>query len=424
VPITTELQHDYQWGLERFILEARTLAKFSHPHIVRVNRYFEANGTGYMVMDYEKGESLNQMLKRGLQPDEARLKSILMPLLDGLEAVHATGFLHRDIKPSNIFVRESGSPVLIDFGAARHAIGGVTKSLTSVLTPGYAPLEQYSSNGHQGPWSDIYAMAGVLYRALVNDNPPDAVSRMKGDTLPGKLALARGRVSEPFLRAIEWALALDEKQRPQSIPDWKRALQGQAAAPATTRWVPQSAPTVVPAQPLPKTQPAPAARRSVPQSPEKSGSGWRWVGIAAVLLVAVLAVSAWNKQRSAQTLAPGASPSPEAKAPKPRPKPAAGEQPSADPRETSRARPERERTDRPGDTQRPALEEFRKKVAQEFKSADRNSDGYLSRDEVQSRFPLMEREFGRVDADGDDRISPEEFWRMRRFQAEQRARKQ
>ena len=422
VPITTELQHDYQWGLERFILEARTLAKFSHPHIVRVNRYFEANGTGYMVMDYEKGESLNQMLKRGVQPDEAKLKSILMPLLDGLEAVHATGFLHRDIKPSNIFVRESGSPVLIDFGAARHAIGGVTRSLTSVLTPGYAPLEQYSSDGHQGPWSDIYAMAGVLYRALVNDNPPDAVSRMKGDTLPGKLATARGRVSEPFLRAIEWALALDEKQRPQSIPDWKRALQGQEAAPATTRLAPQSAPTVVPAQPLPKTQPAPAARRSAPRPPEKSGSGWRWVGIAAVLLVAVLAVSVWNKQRSAQTAARGDSPAPEAKAPKPRP--AAGEQPSADPREASRARPERERADRPGDTQRPALEEFRTKALKEFRSADRNDDGYLSREEVQGRFTALEREFQRVDADGDGRISPEEFLRLRRFQAQQRLRKQ
>jgi serine/threonine protein kinase len=418
VPITGELQREYQWGLDRFILEARTLAKFSHPHIVRVNRYFQANGTGYMVMDYEKGESLYQMLKRGVQPDEAKLKSILMPLLDGLEAVHATGFLHRDIKPSNIFVRESGSPVLIDFGAARHAIGGVTRSLTSVLTPGYAPLEQYSSDGHQGPWSDIYAMAGVLYRALVNDNPPDAVSRMKGDTLPGKLATARGRVSEPFLRAIEWALALDEKLRPQSIPDWKRALQGQAAAPATTRLAPQSAPTVVPAPPLPKTQPAPAARRSAPQPPEKSRSGWRWVGIAAVLLVAVLAVSAWNKQRSAQTAARGDSPAPEAKAPKPRP--AAGAPSSADPRDTSRARPERERADRPGDTQRPALEEFRKKVAQEFKSADRDGNGYLSLAEIQGQFPGIEREYGRVDADGDGRISPEEFLRMRRFQAQQR----
>jgi len=425
VPITGELYREYQWGLDRFIQEARTLAKFSHPHIVRVNRYFQANGTGYMVMDYEKGESLYQMLKRGLRPDEARLKSILMPLLDGLQAVHATGFLHRDIKPSNIFVRESGSPVLIDFGAARHAVGGATKSLTSVLTPGYAPLEQYSSDGHQGPWSDIYAMAGVLYRALVNDNPPDAVSRMKGDTLPGKLAQARGRVSEPFLRAIEWALALDEKQRPQSVLDWKRALQGQAAAPATTQLTPQSAPTLVPAQPLPKTQPAPAARRSAPQPPEKSGSGWRWVGIAAVLLVAILAVSAWNMQRSAQTVAPGDSPAPEANAPKPRPTPpAARVQPDdAAPSRPPRERPERDRADRPGDTQRPALEEYRKKVEQEFRSADRNGDGYLSREEVQGRFTVVEREFQRVDADSDGRISPEEFWRMRRFQAQQRLKK-
>jgi hypothetical protein len=148
------------------------------------------------------------------------------------------------------------------------------------------------------------------------------------------------------------------------------------------------------------------------------------VGIAAVLLVAILAVSAWNKQRSAQGVTPGASPAPEAKATKPRPKPAASEQPSADPRDTSRARPERERTDRPGDKQRLALEEYRKKVNQEFRSADRNGDGYLSREEVQGRFTIVEREFGRVDADGDGRISQEEFWRMRRFQAEQRARKQ
>ncbi len=423
VPITGELQREYQWGLDRFILEARTLAKFSHPHIVRVNRYFQANGTGYMVMDYENGESLYQMLKRGLHPDEARLKSIVLPLLDGLQAVHAAGFLHRDIKPSNIFVRESGSPVLIDFGAARHAIGGVTKSLTSVLTPGYAPLEQYSSNGHQGPWSDIYAMAGVLYRALANDNPPDAVSRMKGDTLPGKLALARGRVSEPFLRAIEWALALDEKQRPQSVQEWKHALEGRAPVPAAVAGITPQPSSTAAAATVPNIQTPPPARRSAPQVPEKSGWGWRWVVMAAVLLVAVLAISAWNQQRSAQTVAPVASPTPEAKAPKSWPKPAAGEQPSADPRDTARARPERERTDRPGDTQRPALEEYRKKVEQEFRSADHNGDGYLSREEIQGRFTLIERQFGRVDADGDGRISPDEFWQLRRSQAEQRLKK-
>lgn len=420
VPITGELQREYQWGLERFILEARTLAKFSHPHIVRVNRYFQANGTGYMVMDYEHGESLYQMLKRGLYPDEARLKGILMPLLDGLQAVHATGFLHRDIKPSNIFVRESGSPVLIDFGAARHAIGA-TKSLTSVLTPGYAPLEQYSSDGHQGPWSDIYAMAGVIYRVLVNESPPDAVSRMKNDALPAKLARARGRVSEPFLRAVEWALALDEKQRPQSVQEWVRALEGRAPAPSTTRIAVHSATTVISAPPPPKTPPARSA-------PGKSGSGWPWVGIAAVVLVSVLAVSAWNKQRPARTATPeatrpgpGVAPSFEATAPGPKP---AIEQPTFDPSDSARARPERERADRPGDQARPALQEYRRKTEQEFRSADRDGDGYLSRSEVRAQFAGIAREFERVDGDGDGRLSPEEFWRLRRFQAQQKLRKQ
>ncbi len=119
VPVTTEQEADYQWGLERFIKEARTLAKFSHPNIVRVNRFFEANGTSYMVMDYQAGESLNQHLKRAPMPDEATLKNILLPILDGLQAVHEAGFMHRDIKPSNVFLREDGAPVLIDFGSSR-----------------------------------------------------------------------------------------------------------------------------------------------------------------------------------------------------------------------------------------------------------------------------------------------------------------
>jgi hypothetical protein len=412
IPITNELQRDYKWGLERFILEARTLAKFSHPHIVRVNRYFEVNGTGYMVMDYEKGESLNQMLRRGVQPDEARLKAILMPLLDGLQAVHAAGFLHRDIKPSNIFVRESGSPVLIDFGAARHAIGGATKSLTSVLTPGYAPLEQYSSDGHQGPWSDIYAMAGVLYRVLANDSPPDAVSRLKSDTVADKLSAARGRVSEGFLKAVQWALALDEKLRPQSVSDWRRALEGAAAAPPTIpmRIAAQSAPTVRAGDATAAGGPPPAQTRRATRPPSAAPrSGWRWLGIAAAVVVAVLAVSAWNKQRTVQ----------KPEAPRPRvagePRPA---QPDAASKRVLRERPERDRADRPGDERTTDLEEHRRKVAQEFHSADRSGDGYLSREEVRQRFPFIAREFEQVDTDRDGRISPDEFWRLRRAQAE------
>jgi len=188
VPVNTESEFNYKWGLDRFIQEARTLARFSHPNIVRVNRFFEANGTSYMVMDYEAGESLHQYLKRVPVPDETALKKIMMPILDGLEAIHQAGFLHRDIKPSNVFLRENGAPLLIDFGSARMSTGHISKNLRSIVSPGYAPLEQYMREGHQGPWSDIYALSGVLYRAVTGGHPPDAVKRMKNDQVPAALA--------------------------------------------------------------------------------------------------------------------------------------------------------------------------------------------------------------------------------------------
>ena len=230
----TTHEEGYKWGLDRFLMEARTLGKFSHANIVRVLRYFEANATAYVVMDYEQGEPLKTLLQLDPQPPEAKLKAWLGPLLEGLAAVHATGFLHRDIKPDNIFIRSDGRPVLIDFGAARQAMGGATKSLTSILTPGFAPLEQYSGDGKQGPWTDLYAMGGVLFRAVTDKNPPDAVSRIRGDSLGAGLAAARGKYSDPFLRAIEWALALDEKKRPQSVAQWKEAVlaERRAGAPA------------------------------------------------------------------------------------------------------------------------------------------------------------------------------------------------
>ncbi|MFY9317727.1 MAG: serine/threonine-protein kinase, partial [Burkholderiales bacterium] len=230
VPQATQHEAGYQWGLERFLQEARTLGRFSHPNIVRVLRYFEANATAYVVMDYESGDPLKTVLQLDPQPPEAKLKGWLAPLLEGLAAVHATGFLHRDIKPDNIFIRADGKPVLIDFGAARQALGGETKSLTSILTPGYAPLEQYSGEGKQGPWTDLYAMGGVLFRAVTDKNPPDAVSRIRGDSLGTGLACARGKYSEPFLKAIEWALRLDEKQRPQSVAQWQEVVLAERRA--------------------------------------------------------------------------------------------------------------------------------------------------------------------------------------------------
>jgi len=406
VPVATEHEHDYKWGLERFIQEARTLARFSHPHIVRVNRYFEANGTGYMVMDYEQGESLNQRLRRADLPDEPALRAILMPLLDGLEAVHAAGFLHRDIKPSNIFMRESGSPVLLDFGAARAAVGGATRSMTAVLTPGYAPLEQYASDARQGPWSDLYALAGVVYRAIIGESPPDAVSRLKEDRVPQQLAGATTRMSTPFVRALEWALAVDEKRRPQSVAEWRRALlpEGQGArAPSTAPAVTAPHARVEVKEP-PQARdsgadgaaPARSTRRRPPGPPSR-----HWVFLAIGALVLVVAVVAWNRQgdRMRQPDAPAGT--------GPQTLPKTGPAPD---------RPSRDRPERPGD-ERDASREL---AQREFRSADRDGDGYLSRSEVAGRFPVIEREFDRVDADHDGRISPQEFLRLRHFQVRER----
>jgi serine/threonine protein kinase len=239
VPVNTDTAFDYKAGLEQFLVEARTLARFSHPNIVRVSRYFEANGTAYMVMEYERGESFSRFLRRVPQPDEAQLKAILAPLLDGLEAVHRAGFLHRDIKPSNIFIREDGSPVLLDFGAARLAVLDTMQDIVFILTPGYAPVELYLRSGNQGPWSDIYSVAGVLYRAVTGENPPDALSRLRSDSVGVKLAAARARYSGPFVAAIHWGLALEEKRRPKSVADWRGSLlrggDTRGAAPAAAR---------------------------------------------------------------------------------------------------------------------------------------------------------------------------------------------
>jgi serine/threonine protein kinase len=168
-------------------------------------------------------------------------------------------------------VRSSGQPVLIDFGAARNAIGGTTRSLTAVLTPGYAPLEQYSGEGKQGPWTDLYAFAGVLYRAVTNHAPPDAVSRLKGDAVGAALSGVRNRYSEPFLRAIEWALAMDEKKRPQSVAEWSRGLFSEA-------------------------KPLPPAEQALPAKPKRRR--WPWVAAAAVLILVIAALGILNKQRS------------------------------------------------------------------------------------------------------------------------------
>ena len=223
-------EDNFQWGLERFLDEARTLARFKHPNIIAVYRYFDAHNTAYIVMEFAEGETLDEVLKRGVL-EEPRLLSVLMPLLDGLEEVHRGDFLHRDIKPGNIVIRPDGSPVLLDFGSARQAIGSRSRSITSVVTPGYAPIEQYSSRGNQGPWTDIYALGAVAYKAVSGETPPDVTERVRHDPMRPASEVCRGKYSEPLLNSIDWALSVEEETRPQDVASWRKLMTGEAHAP-------------------------------------------------------------------------------------------------------------------------------------------------------------------------------------------------
>ncbi len=218
---------DYRWGLDGFIQEARTLALFEHPSIIRVVRYIERNNTAYIVMEFADGQDVSNLLsQRGvLSIDE--VKSLIVPIIEGLAVVHAAGMLHRDIKPANIRIRASGAPVLIDFGAARQAIGARSRSISTVFTAGYAPIEQYSSRGNQGPWTDIYSLSAVAYVALTGENIYhfEATERIRRDTLP-RLADRIEGGDRAFIEAIDRGLSPEESDRPQSVTEWLELMAG------------------------------------------------------------------------------------------------------------------------------------------------------------------------------------------------------
>ena len=237
-PISEEHSKVFKWGLTRFLEEAQTLAKFKHPNIVRVQSFFEHNNTAYMIMEYEEGQDMSTLIKAGETFDEQRLLDIFLPILDGLEQVHESGFIHRDIKPANIFIREDGTPVLIDFGSARHAIGDQTKTMTSLVSPGFAPFEQYDdADGKQGPWTDIYALGASLYCAMTGKPPLDSIKRgiarfeHQTDAYVDLAGLLQDKYSAHFLRAIDCALQFSDRDRPQSISEWRGMLCGEIGVP-------------------------------------------------------------------------------------------------------------------------------------------------------------------------------------------------
>src|SRR4051812_13581319 len=286
---TGEQQERYRWGLDRFIREARTLARFDHPNIVRVHSVFELNNTAYMVMRFEEGETLAALLERRHGLGEADLLRVVLPILDGLELVHNAGFIHRDIKPDNILIRSDGTPVLLDFGSARYA-AGLSRTVTILVAPGYAPFEQYYSSGeNQGPWTDIYSLGATCYRAIAGRAPLDAIARSKGilgstqELLVPATAVGSGRYSERLLKAIDHALAFAEKERPQTIGEWRRELGNGAGAGSRTRSAP----------PLPtEIQEAPAPALHAALQPSKRSLSFTitmaW-GVLAVLVAAATA---------------------------------------------------------------------------------------------------------------------------------------
>lgn len=217
----------FVWGLKRFLDEARVLAQLSHPNIISIKRFFEAHGTAYLVMEYCDGKPLDEIIRDHGPLNESELNDILFPLLDGLEHVHEKAFLHRDIKPANIFIKRNGSPVLLDFGAAKHEMTSHSKSVTSLATAGYAPFEQYSTKGKQGAWSDIYGLAATIYRAISGVKPQDAPDRMLEDTLEPAAELLKGKFDRHLLAALDKALSVRPEARPQTITEFRNLIKPQ-----------------------------------------------------------------------------------------------------------------------------------------------------------------------------------------------------
>ena len=221
-------EETFRKGLDSFINEARLLAQFDHPSLVKVHRFWEANGTAYMVMPFYKGPTLKETLRdMPGPPDEAWLRALLDPLTQALAVIHENQCFHRDIAPDNILLLSgSGRPLLLDFGAARKVIGDANQALTVILKPGYAPLEQYAEvpGMQQGSWTDVYALAAVLYFAITGQKPPPAVGRLLNDQYVPLEQAAAGRYSAGFLRGIDRALAVKPMDRTQDIDTFRAEL--------------------------------------------------------------------------------------------------------------------------------------------------------------------------------------------------------
>lgn len=238
---STKMSDFFRYGLEKFLEEAKTLAQFEdHPNIVSVRDFFRANNTAYLAMNYLEGLNLKEYLDRsGGRLLYQQVLKILMPVMDALKVVHGVGVLHRDVSPDNIFITSKGRVVLIDFGAARQAVGDRSRSLSVILKPGFTPEEQYRSRGKQGPYTDLYALAATLYRSLTGQMPPESLDRLYEDTLlpPSQLGV---EISDNAEGVLLKAMAVRWENRYRSVQDFQQALLASEPAPEVparkTRW--------------------------------------------------------------------------------------------------------------------------------------------------------------------------------------------
>lgn len=249
-------------GLRSFINEARLLAQFDHPALVKVYRFWESHGTAYMAMRYYEGRTFKSVVRDNPElVNEAWLKRLLQPVLGALEALYAAQILHRDVSPENIMIQPDGQPVLLDFGAARQIVQDMAQSLTVILKPGFAPVEQYADDEsmRQGPWTDIYSLSAVMYAAITGKAPPAAVARMLNDPIEPLAISGREGYSNQFLEAIDRGMAVRPEIRPQSIAEFSALLGFDAAAPAA-------------AAPAAETSSAPAAAEGAAEAAEASAA--------------------------------------------------------------------------------------------------------------------------------------------------------
>lgn len=235
----TKSDMDFQRGLQRFKDEAKTLVQFNHKTIVKIIDYFETNNTAYFVMRDEGGTDLDEYMLQHRPPmSQNDIMEIIMPILEGLKEVHSYNYLHRDIKPGNILLRTNTLPVLIDFGASKLALGEVSKSITSILTEGYAPPEQYSTDvKKQGAFTDLYALAAVMHKMITGEVPPGAQTRiyalLSDKTDPYRLLVNQNLVAYDiyFLQAIDNALSVDAEKRPQTVQEFQAHILGESNVP-------------------------------------------------------------------------------------------------------------------------------------------------------------------------------------------------